>query len=107
MERIVVDQLKLYRMSPLDTMQDFGEDIPVSDLAKGRTLPALRSRTPRGETAHGGRGINATAAVLVIGAVLLPSLLLGGNLDALRPLEAKSPMETRPPVRQPAKKEAL
>jgi hypothetical protein len=104
---VVADQLKLFHMIPLDTMQDFGEDIPVSDLGKGRSLPALRSRTPRGETGHGGRGINAVAAALVIGAVMLPSLLLGGKLDEVRPVAAKSAAETRLPARRPGETDAL
>src|SRR2546430_5890299 len=93
-------------MFPLGAMQDF-RDIPVSDLGKGRSLPALRSHAPRRETAQGGRGINAMAAVLVIGAVPLPSLLLGGKLDEARPVAAKSAIETRLPARQPTKTDAL
>ena len=92
---------------PLGTMQDFGQDIPVSDLAKARLVPALKSQTPRGETAHGGRGVNAMAAALVIGAVMLPSLLLGGKLDEVRPVAAKSATETGLPARRPAKADAL
>src|SRR5438552_2090831 len=80
-------------------MQDAGHDISASeDRAKARPVMELERRMLRGETGHGGRGINAVAAALVIGAVMLPSLLLGGKLNEVRPVAAKSaaPLPARP-----------
>ena len=88
-------------------MQDTGQDTPISDPAQARPVRALKMHTPRGETGQGGRGINAMAAALVIGAVLLPSLLLGGKLDEVRPVAAESAAELKLPARRPAEIDAL
>ena len=88
-------------------MQDIGEDTLISDPAQVRPVPALKRHTPPGGAGQGGRGINAMAAALVIGAVLLPSLLLGGKLDEVRPVAAESTTELKLPTRRPAEIDAL
>ena len=88
-------------------MQDLGRDISVLEgLTKGRPGPAPRNHTPLPEIAPAGRGINAMAASLVIGAVMLPSLLLGGKLDEVQPL-AKSTIEAKLPARQAVETDPL
>ena len=88
-------------------MQDAGQEISVSDLAKTRPVPGLRRRTLSEETGHGGRSINALAAALVIGAVMLPSLLLGGKLGEVRPVAAKSATEAKLTAPRPPEIDAL